>query len=80
MKLRDIFEILSMFGREVKLFPAIGMTLLVLNLIFSKPLLGVYSTISVITALVLLIVDKVKGPTLTFGPDERFKAYTCVVK
>ncbi len=61
-------------------FLILGIILAILNFVFQEPLLGVYGSIFTLAGMLILIVIKMKGPNIRFGPNERMKAYTLVTE
>ena len=80
---RDLFEKLRRLGRvdgyAGSAF-AVSALLIILNYVLQEPLLGVYSSVFLLMGALFLVMRKMKGPNLMFGPNERLRAYTLVME
>ena len=52
----------------------------ILGLLIQDPFLSVLGSIFLLAGVLFLVIDKMKGPNLMFGPNERMKAYSLVMK
>lgn len=66
--------------KSAGVFLILAIILVILNLAIQDPFLGIYGSIFLLAGILLIVIDKMKGPNLMFGPNERLKAYTLVMK